>query len=58
MRTPEVASVVGTSTILARKWAIENEVTKDRFGYWWTSTDLERFKSRNTKRGPKRAKKV
>jgi len=56
MRTAEVASECSTSDIRARKWAAENGVAKDMYGYVWVSTDVERFKNRNTVRGPKRGK--
>jgi len=54
MRTAEVASECSTSDIRARKWAAENGVAKDMYGYVWVSTDVERFKNRNTVRGPKK----
>jgi len=56
MRTGEVASEAGTSDILARKWAADNSVAKDIYGYVWVSTDVEAFKGRNKKKGPKRGK--
>lgn len=55
--TPVVAQEAGVTKVCASKWAKENGVKKKDGVYIWTEKNVKKFLGRETKRGPKKAKK-
>lgn len=56
--TKEVAEAENITRFLASVWARANKVSHWGRNYLWTEEDIERFRSRDKKRGPKFKEKV